>query len=249
MSDFFSATSYKKLFDLPDKCPNHGECNGWLVIIGNEQNKFIGCSSYTESANMRCKNSVKIAKLVGLCRACELPITVKMLIAKHRRSAEWVHLGCIDMRMKTHRICLLCHTLVHDGEEAPGHLGGSRMGLRHTWCARSAAAEYIAYPAPIVVSILPPADLLPVVNDPPVDDIAVGAAAVVTIAAAAAPVAAIAAIELSDEHPSTPVKASRGMKFPLSALLALDEESSPTGVADGPDGAPSTSNKKNRTKK
>jgi ssDNA-binding Zn-finger/Zn-ribbon topoisomerase 1 len=92
MTDFLRTATYQKLVDLPDLCPNNAACNGWLVIIGNDQNRFVGCSSYTDAQNLKCKNCVKIAKLSGMCRACMEVITPKMLIAKHRTSSVYVHL-------------------------------------------------------------------------------------------------------------------------------------------------------------
>ena len=74
-----------------------------------------------------------------------------MLICKHRTcQLEWVHIRCVDIRMKSFRICNICKEPVHDGQEIVTNIGGSSMGLRHVWCARRAAEEWgIIYPDPI----------------------------------------------------------------------------------------------------
>ena len=72
-----------------------------------------------------------------------------MLIARHRSTLDWVHLRCIDIRMKSHRICFLCQEYVEEGEGIGGQIGTSGMGLRHVWCARLAAQEWVSHPDPL----------------------------------------------------------------------------------------------------
>jgi hypothetical protein len=64
------ALAYSIKAQLTEECPG---CNGYLLIIGNDVNNFIGCSTWSRE-NPGCKNMVKIAKYGAQCTACNQKI-------------------------------------------------------------------------------------------------------------------------------------------------------------------------------
>lgn len=74
-----NAKPYSRLAELPDLCPNNRLCAGHLVVIGNDQNRFVGCSNY-DSTLPQCKNLVRIAKVTTPCKACGEEIKLVIFI-------------------------------------------------------------------------------------------------------------------------------------------------------------------------